>query len=85
MIESQGEFLVSIQQFLAYLNELKSILGTYNVKSITDLKDKIENKEIEEHPTYEDFLDGLSLISSLTSMKKKIMTDFEDLDFESFK
>lgn len=85
MIHSQGEFLTSIQHFLASLNELKEILESYQVSSIKLFKQKIDNKDLPEHPSYEDYLDCLSLYNSLKEMKSNILEEVQGINFESFR
>lgn len=41
-------------------NHYSEILGRYNVKDPEEIKKKIELKEIEAHPAYEDYLDAIS-------------------------
>ena len=85
MLESKGEFLSAIQDFLSSLNELTEILKSYNVTSITELKRKIDEKELPEHPSYEDYLDSLSLFEMLSEMKIKIFDDLNGVELESFR
>ncbi|MCG3219199.1 MAG: hypothetical protein KAR35_09360 [Candidatus Heimdallarchaeota archaeon] len=85
MLESKGEFLSTIQDFLSSLYELTEILKSYNVTSITELKRKIDEKELPEHPSYEDYLDCLSLFGMLSETKLKLFDDLNGVDLESFR
>jgi hypothetical protein len=85
MLDSKGEFLLNIQELLSSLEELKELLDSYKVKSITELKNKIDSKELPEHPTYEDYLDCLGLYEILSESKGKIMEELKGADIESFK
>ena len=85
MLESKGEFLSTIQDFLSSLDELIEILNSYNVSSITELQRKIDDKELPEHPSYEDYLDSLSLFAILSETKLKIFDDLNGVKLESLK
>lgn len=85
MLDSKGEFLSTIQDLLSSLKELKEILDSYNVKSITELKHKIDIKDLPEHPTYEDYLDCLGLYEMLSKSRMKILDELNGVDIESFK
>ncbi len=52
--------------------ELEKILSKYGVKDSKEIEKKIENNEIPEHPSYEDYLSALALKQNIEELKKSI-------------
>jgi len=82
MIGDQGTFLVDINRFLAELHELENILEEYQVDTVTELKKKIENKELPEHPSYEDYLDAIHLFDSLKTKQSLIIQSLQEIELD---
>ena len=85
MIESKGQFLLNIQDFLNSFGDLNEILNSYQVESISELQRKIIDKELPEHPSYEDYLDCLGLYKKISEFKLKILDDLNGVELESYK
>jgi len=84
MITDEGTFLVDINQFIAQIRELESILQSYEVSSVSQLKQKIDRRELPEHPTYEDYLDALHLFDSLKEKKSIILQNVEGVNLDKY-
>jgi F0F1-type ATP synthase delta subunit len=58
------------KEIIEQKKELREILSKYGVKEPEEIERKIENGELPEHPTYEDFLSALALKNNIEKMKR---------------
>lgn len=85
MSSNFGGFLVDINAFLSEFRELQSILEGYQVTSVSKLKKKIDNREIPERPSYEDYLDAIHLLDLLKSKQNSIIRTIEGFELDKLK
>ncbi|RLI81214.1 hypothetical protein DRP07_07765 [Archaeoglobales archaeon] len=71
--------LIITKEIIEQKKELKKILLKYGVKDPEEIEKKIENGELPEHPTYEDFLSALALKNNIEKMKKLVGELIEEI------
>jgi len=62
----------SLSQLLKAANGLLDIFEKHGVGSVAELEEKIEKREIKEHPAYEDYLEALALLDTLREAKARL-------------
>ena len=72
MLKSDIAPVVLMNELMKQKKELEKILAKYNVKDPEEIEKKIENNEIPEHPSYEDYLSALALKQNIEELKKAI-------------
>ena len=75
VLESEGlgsETASVIHKIVEYRNILQEILNKYNVENIEEIEKKIEKHQISEHPSYEDYLEGLSYRLEIESLLEEL-------------
>lgn len=61
--------LITINEIIEQKRKLEEILSKYGVKKAEEIEDKIKNKKIPEHPSYEDYLSALSFENNIRELK----------------
>ncbi len=78
-LKSEWVPLIITKEIIEQKKELKKILLKYGVKDPEEIEKKIENGELPEHPTYEDFLSALALKNNIEKMKKLVGELIEEI------
>lgn len=78
-IEQEIRTMHLIHEYLDAKSSLQRILSSYNVRSVQELKNKIESKSLPEHPSYEDYLEALSFEKDMAKLKKEINKNVEEV------
>ena len=72
--EFEGEVVKLVHSYLRHAESLRSLLDQYHVALPDEIEKKISEGKLPEHPTYEDYLEGLAHLdmmrSSLEDLKR---------------
>lgn len=68
-----------IHEYLDAKSNLQRILSSYNVRSVEELRNKIESRSVPEHPSYEDYLEALSFEKDMAKLKTEINKNVEEV------
>ena len=72
MLESEVAPVVLMNELIKQKKELENILSKYGVKEPEEIEKMIEDGDIPEHPSYEDYLPALALKQNIEELKKTI-------------
>ena len=72
MLKSEVAPVVLMNELIKQKKELENILSKYGVKEPEEIEKMIENGDIPEHPSYEDYLSALALKQNIEELKKAI-------------
>jgi hypothetical protein len=79
VIKSELMPVILTKEIIDQKRQLKEILSKYGVNNPEEIEKKIENGELPEHPSYEDFLSALALKNNIEEMKKLVGKFIEEI------
>jgi hypothetical protein len=72
--------VVPLANLLVYARaRLEAILDHYGVRSVQELREKLEARELPEHPAYEDYLDAVAYEEEVRAVGEALRRKVEEL------
>jgi len=73
----ETEVALLLHRLMGFRSHLKEILKEYNVSNLEEIRGLIEKGEIEEHPAYEDYLDGITYKIEIQTLANELENRFQ--------
>jgi len=71
--------LITFNEIMEQKRKLEELLDKYGAESPADIEEKIKKGEVEEHPSYEDYLSALSLEENISKLKDQMHRMIEEM------
>lgn len=75
----EHEIEVVTREFVSTKRELQKLLSAYGVTRADEIETKMKAGDLEEHPTYEDYLSALQLEMNLDELRRLLTEKYSRL------
>lgn len=79
MTKLENEVELLTREFVTNKRELRKVLSAYGAARADEIEAKMKKGELEEHPTYEDYLSALQLETNLEELRQLLREKYSQL------